>query len=221
MLPKFELFIRERLYLHNVTPAMISWYTEAFKWLPSESPSLDELKNMVVRMREKGLRATGANSVIRAVNSHLHWCQAPNIKCSPVCTHLRLAQLSAAEKEHILDGPFTEVTKTEGMPNFSFTPACTTRQSANQPRIPEPFGAGALFLPSLIVPVVLPKVIDEHNVAVHIFLCIEDPAAIGRDRKAEIEILVRFKDLPCLLTGQIKVSNRSGRLGRNKIDTAW
>ena len=67
----------------------------------------------------------------------------------------------------------------------------------------------------------LSKVIDEHNVAVHIFLCIEDPAAIGRDRKAATEILVRFKDLPCLLTGQIKVSNRSGRLGRNKIDTAW
>ena len=93
MLPKFEHFIRERLYLHNVTSATISWYTEAFKWLPSESPSLDELKGMVVRMREKGLKATGANSVIRAVNSYLHWCQAPNIKCSPVCTHLRLSQL--------------------------------------------------------------------------------------------------------------------------------
>lgn len=37
-------------------------------------------------------------------------------------------------------------------------------------KIPEPFGAGALFLPSLIVPVVLPKVIDEHDVAVYIFL---------------------------------------------------
>jgi hypothetical protein len=36
--------------------------------------------------------------------------------------------------------------------------------------IPEPFGAGALFLPSLIVPVMLPKVIDEHDVAVYIFL---------------------------------------------------
>ena len=32
------------------------------------------------------------------------------------------------------------------------------------------FGAGALFLPSLIVPVMLTKVIDEHDVAVYIFL---------------------------------------------------
>ena len=37
---------------------------------------------------------------------------------------------------------------------------------------------------------VLSKVIDEHDVAVYIFLCIEDPAAIGRDRKAAIEIIV-------------------------------
>jgi hypothetical protein len=57
MLPKFEHFIRERLYLHNVTAGTISRYTEPFKWLPSESPSLDELKGMVVRMREKGLKA--------------------------------------------------------------------------------------------------------------------------------------------------------------------
>jgi len=119
-------------------------------------------------MREKGLRATGANSVIRAVNSHLHWCQAPNIKCSPVCTHLRLAQLSAAEKEHILDSPFTEVTKTEGMPNFSFTPALRSsperRSASKSPNRLE------LAPPSLIVAVMLPEVIDEHDVAVYIFL---------------------------------------------------
>ena len=38
-------------------------------------------------------------------------------------------------------------------------------------RFSERVGAGALFLPSLIVPVVLPKVIDEHDVAVHIASC--------------------------------------------------
>ena len=80
-------------------------------------------------------------------------------------------QLSAAEKEHILDSPFTEVTKTEGMPNFSFTPALRSFARAQiSLEIPEPFGAGALFLPSLIVPVMLPKMIDEHDVAVYIFL---------------------------------------------------
>ena len=59
MPPKFEQFIKKRLYLHNVSPATVSWYTHNFKWMPSESPTEDALKAMVVRMREKGLRATG------------------------------------------------------------------------------------------------------------------------------------------------------------------
>lgn len=73
MQPRFEQFIRERLYLHNVSPATVQWYTHAFKWLPNETPSDDELKNTVVRMREKGLRATGCNSAIRAINAYLKW----------------------------------------------------------------------------------------------------------------------------------------------------
>jgi integrase/recombinase XerD len=62
VLPKFEQFIRERQYLHNVSPATVSWHTHNLKWLPSESPTEDELKQAVLRMREKGLRATGCNS---------------------------------------------------------------------------------------------------------------------------------------------------------------
>ena len=80
-------------------------------------------------------------------------------------------QLSAAEKEHILDSPFTEVTKTEGTPKLQLHSGLAQLARAQiRLEIPEPFEAGALFLPSLIVPVVLPKVIDEHDVAVYIFL---------------------------------------------------
>jgi integrase/recombinase XerD len=39
MLPKFQQFIKERQYLMNVTPATKEWYTHAFKWLSSESPT--------------------------------------------------------------------------------------------------------------------------------------------------------------------------------------
>src|ERR1700682_4263501 len=68
----------------------------------------------------------------------------------------------------------------------------------------------------------LVKVIDEHDVAVYIALLrIEDPAAIGRHRKPGTEILIHFKDWSYLLAGEIKVSDGSGRLGRNKINTAW
>jgi integrase/recombinase XerD len=73
MLPKFQQFIRERQYLQNVSPATVQWYTQSFKWMPSESPTEDELKQMVMRMREKGLKATGCNSAIRSINAYLKW----------------------------------------------------------------------------------------------------------------------------------------------------
>jgi integrase/recombinase XerD len=69
----FNDFIRERRYLKNVSPATISWYTHALKWLPNESPSQAELKDAVLRMREKGMKATGCNAAIRAINAYLHW----------------------------------------------------------------------------------------------------------------------------------------------------
>jgi integrase/recombinase XerD len=77
LLPKFEQFIKERQYLHNVSPATVSWYTHNFRWMPSESPTEDELKAMVVRMREKGLRAAGCNSAIRSINAYLKWSGSP------------------------------------------------------------------------------------------------------------------------------------------------
>jgi integrase/recombinase XerD len=77
LLPKFEQFIRERQYLHNVSPATVSWHTHNLKWLPSETPTEDELKQTVLRMREKGLRATGCNSAIRSINAYLKWSGSP------------------------------------------------------------------------------------------------------------------------------------------------
>jgi integrase/recombinase XerD len=94
MQPRFEQFIRERQYLTNVSPATLEWYKHSFKWLRTESPTEDELKDAMVRMREKGLKATGCNSAIRAINAYLHWSTAgADVKCSPACKHLRVAQL--------------------------------------------------------------------------------------------------------------------------------
>jgi integrase/recombinase XerD len=76
MEPRFEQFIRERLYLHNVSPATVEWYTHSFKWLRTEAPTQDELKDAVLRMREKGLKATGCNSAIRAINAYLKWTES-------------------------------------------------------------------------------------------------------------------------------------------------
>jgi len=73
MLPRFEQFIRERRYLQNVTPATIDWYTQSLKWLPTETPDANELKDAVLRMREKGRNACGCNSTIQALNAYLRW----------------------------------------------------------------------------------------------------------------------------------------------------
>src|SRR5260370_7957955 len=84
---------REKKYLQNVTPATLSWYVSSLKWLPSESPTQDELKNTVLRMREKGLKETGCNSAIRAINAYLHWAGGSDRKCGAGCTHPRISQL--------------------------------------------------------------------------------------------------------------------------------
>ncbi len=48
--PRFEQFIRERQFLTNVTPATVEWYRRCLSWLPSESPTQADLKNLVLRM---------------------------------------------------------------------------------------------------------------------------------------------------------------------------
>jgi integrase/recombinase XerD len=82
----FIEFTRERRYLHNVSPAAISWHTHALKWLPSEHPRQDQLKNVVLRMREKGLKETGCNAAIRAINSYQHWSSVCDRKCGAGCS---------------------------------------------------------------------------------------------------------------------------------------
>jgi integrase/recombinase XerD len=73
-----ERFIRERTYLHNVSPRTVVWYRESFKWL-STCPlplTADGLKDLVIRMRESGLKPISCNNRIRAINAYLRWSGA-------------------------------------------------------------------------------------------------------------------------------------------------
>lgn len=98
MEPRFEQFIRERQFLTNVTPATIAWYRNSLKWLPSESPSQADLRAVVVRMREKGLRASGCNSAIQAINCYAHWTNAgPDSKCGSGCQHPKVPLLKVPQ----------------------------------------------------------------------------------------------------------------------------
>lgn len=97
-MPGFDQFIRERQYLSNVSPATIEWYNNSLKWLPSESPTQEDLKAAVMRMRQKGLKATGCNCAIRAINAYLHWASAGSEKkCGPGCPHLRVPKIKEPE----------------------------------------------------------------------------------------------------------------------------
>jgi integrase/recombinase XerD len=70
---RFDQFINERKYLMNVSPNTIRWYRHALKWLPNDQPTDADLKAMVMRMRQAGLKPTGANAAIRAINAYLRW----------------------------------------------------------------------------------------------------------------------------------------------------
>jgi integrase/recombinase XerD len=72
----FTSFLREKQYLENVSTNTLRWYKHALKWLPSESPDEAALKDMVIRMREKGLKATDCNAAIRAINCYLKWSKS-------------------------------------------------------------------------------------------------------------------------------------------------
>lgn len=101
MQARFEQFIQERKYLANVTEATAQWYTHAFKWLDTDAPTQDDLKAAVLRMRQKGLKATGCNSVIRALNSYAHWAVAgPDAKCGAACKHPKISVLK--EPQYVL-----------------------------------------------------------------------------------------------------------------------
>jgi integrase/recombinase XerD len=86
----FDSFIRERRYVHNVSPRTLEWYACAFRWLPNDHPSTEDLKETVIRMREAGLKPTAVNSYGRVFNAYCHWLHSPDTKCHPGCGHPHL-----------------------------------------------------------------------------------------------------------------------------------
>jgi integrase/recombinase XerD len=90
---RFDQFIRERQLFNNVTPATVEWYRRCLKWLSSDAPTQADLKETVVRMRVKGLKETGINTVLRCINAYLHWASGSERRCGPGCVHPRIQQL--------------------------------------------------------------------------------------------------------------------------------
>ena len=59
---RFEQFFKERQCLINVNEHSIEWYRQAFHWLPTENPTDSDLKPVVAKMRDGGLKSRSVNS---------------------------------------------------------------------------------------------------------------------------------------------------------------
>ena len=71
IIEQFEQFIRERQFICNVSLRTVEWYRQSFAWLDAPDPTNDQLKSLVIRMRERGLKPAGCNNRIRALNAYL------------------------------------------------------------------------------------------------------------------------------------------------------
>lgn len=61
---KFEQFIKERIYLKNVSPRTLEWHRACFKWLGRFPITEDGPKNFVIGMRQAGLQPVSCNGRI-------------------------------------------------------------------------------------------------------------------------------------------------------------
>jgi integrase/recombinase XerD len=80
-----ELFIQERKYLKNVSPATVKWYGDAFKTFtgigleqPAGQPPAvlaARLKDRVIELQISGrCKPITVNSRLRVINAYLRWC---------------------------------------------------------------------------------------------------------------------------------------------------
>jgi len=73
MLPLFESFIRERQYLNNVSPRTLEWHRQSLRCLPCETPTQQQLNDMVIALRARGIKPSGVNCKARSINAYLKW----------------------------------------------------------------------------------------------------------------------------------------------------
>jgi integrase/recombinase XerD len=78
----FQQFLRERIYLKNVTPKTKVWYESAWKafktsGVPQRPPSAAlisrSLNEFIVHLRERGVKPVSCNSWLRALNAFCAW----------------------------------------------------------------------------------------------------------------------------------------------------
>src|SRR4051812_24461615 len=72
----FERFLKEKLFLKNVSPRTIIYFKRcysAYKRHLGVMPTEANLKEFVIKLRESGVTIETVNSYIRGINSFLAW----------------------------------------------------------------------------------------------------------------------------------------------------
>jgi hypothetical protein len=72
--------------------------SRSFAWLDTPESTQDELKSLVVRMREQEPQPTSCNNRIRALNAYLHWRGDGRSKCGVGCKHFRIPKLKEEQR---------------------------------------------------------------------------------------------------------------------------
>jgi integrase/recombinase XerD len=73
VLPKLKQFIKERQYVNNVSLATILWYEQSLCWLNTESPTTEDIRTLVMTLRERGLEPVSVRSRLQAVKAYCRW----------------------------------------------------------------------------------------------------------------------------------------------------
>jgi integrase/recombinase XerD len=87
MLPRFDAFVKDGLYLRNWSQKTARVYHQAANSLGSTGEPFSDggLAAWIVTSRARGLKAASVNAYIRALNSYLTWCRSQGIPApSPV-----------------------------------------------------------------------------------------------------------------------------------------
>jgi integrase/recombinase XerD len=78
----FDQFLRERVYVNNITPATREWYECAWKAFgttlrdrPESSAGVTraDLQHFVITLRERGVKPVSCNTWLRALNAFCRW----------------------------------------------------------------------------------------------------------------------------------------------------
>jgi site-specific recombinase XerC len=89
--PHFDRFLRERVYLHNITRKTREYYLTAWKAFlrahaeapprPSDAPVLTraDLQHFVIHLRERGIGAVTCNCWLRGLNAFGRWLHTEGV----------------------------------------------------------------------------------------------------------------------------------------------